>query len=214
MKESDVLIDSSINAISDAVEAAYDYKRNLLASFTYLTGMITLRILLCLIGSLYGFSMVSLLGLLIFNFLFDALIVFHLLFGSLKKDAIPLTFIPNLRHALKHSLNFFMPILILCACLAVAFPLLVHYVQGFDSGAMALAVLWILTLCTAWIFYPLLITHKKEVSSDPSFSITLQCIAFYINTVRCFFPLAFSPDHNTVRSTFCAASDFVYQAGK
>ena len=146
MKESDVLVDSSINAISDAVEAAYDYKRNLLASFTYLTGMISLRILLCLIGALYGFSMVSLLGLLIFNFLFDALIVFHLLFGSLKKDAIPLTFIPNLRHALKRSLNFFMPILILPACLAVAFPLLAHYVQGFGYGAMSLAVLWILTV--------------------------------------------------------------------
>ena len=147
-KESDVLVDQDINAISDSVEAMFDYRRNMRASFAYLTGMLALRILLCMGGALFGFSLVPMLGLLMLNFLWDAIIVYHLMTGALQKDAKPSAFIPDFQHATKRSLYFMLPFVALAVAFAVALPILSHYVLWFGQGAMALSVWWTLTSIT------------------------------------------------------------------
>lgn len=142
LRESDVLIDHDVNAISDAIEAAFDQRRNLLATLSYLTGMLSLRIFLCLAGAVFGITLVSLLGLLMLNFLWDALVVYHLLTGALIKDVPPKTFIPDFRHAVKRSVNFLLPFALTALCVAIAFPILDFYIPKFGGGAMALAVFW------------------------------------------------------------------------
>ncbi len=142
MKESDVLVGHDINALSDAVEATFDCRRNILSSFSYLTGMLALRVLLCLVGAIFGFPLVSMPGLLILNFLWDTIVIYHLLIGSFQKNATPRTFIPDFRHAVKRSINFILPFAISTLCVSIAIPILLFYIPGFTERAMTLAVFW------------------------------------------------------------------------